>query len=126
MSTMKEHLKEMHTAHADFHATAAKAHQAMAADENESDASRDFHKTMAAAHTTAGESAVQCCKSLDATHKAMGMGEPDRIGPDAVSIIYREDNVNLKMVPRAGAPEFRKATEGMDAELVKLAGLEEL
>jgi len=109
---MRSHLKELHTNAADYHTRLAKAHNEMGKcfsklANSDGDNKESFgqlaeqHKAMSAAHADAAEQSIQCCKSLD---KAASDSE-DRLEPTHVSLVYKSDNVNLRAVPRGGAPQ---------------------
>ena len=127
MNTMREHLKEMHTAHADFHARAAKAHSNIAkcfdkmadGDENFSKLA-EAHQSLADAHVDAGEFDVSCCKTLD-MGKAMGMDGGDGLVPDFISSITPEVPANIKAVPRYGSPEIDLAK--IEPALQRIVGI---
>ena len=129
--TTREHLRKFHEQSAEHHVRMAKGHRAISKHFGKSEmveGSEDLaaaHEELAKAHTDQAAYHVECCKTLDAAHKAMGMNGDGDSWPSGLSIIAPEVPSNIRAVPRYGAPEFRKATEGMDETLVKVIGFDE-
>ena len=115
------------------------AHKTMMNEHETGSAAHEFHKSANAfhlkkaehhdnasdEHADMGEFCVECAKSLSQAQKAMGM-DSDAIMPDFVSSIAPELPQNFRAIPRAGQREvFGKASDGVDAALVKVLGFDE-
>jgi hypothetical protein len=127
VTSTRTHLKEMHTAHADFHVRAAASHAKLAKcfgkmDVEGADDVGSAHQELAAAHAAAAAHSVQCAKALDASSKAMGMGDDDVMPmPAGLSSVYKMDN--LRAVPRTGSPEL--GATSVDPALHKFIAIED-
>jgi hypothetical protein len=138
--TMREHLQKVHTHSAEFHLAKAKAYRGLAkcfgmakaemdrtddADpENISSVLDDLAEQedeMSAFH-------LECCDGLaKAATDDLTKADLDRIAPDRVSAILPDVPSSIRAIPRAGQREvFGKATDGIDANLIKVIGLEEM
>jgi hypothetical protein len=125
--SMKAHLRDVHEKSAEHHIVMAKIHGAAvkkAAAMEDGDA-ETFHKAAMAEHAQMAEHHLSCCKTLDATSKAMGMDGGD--WPEGLSAIVPELPANIRAVPRAGQREIElgKLSDGVDPELAKAVGLTE-
>src|SRR5579859_963580 len=132
---MREHLHKFLVRQAEHHATKASAHVALAKHHT---ALSSFHKAedggsaaelhahiasehtkMAEEHAGMGAACVECCKALQTSHKAAGMG--DELMPTEVRQVI-PDNPRLTAVPRFGAPGISKL-DGLSPDLQKMFSL---
>jgi hypothetical protein len=115
--TVREHLKKAHSAMAEHHRKMAGLHDAMVKAAKESmNGEANFHKSAAAAHNAAAESHDSMCAECE---KAAGDVDLNKVVPDRVSAVV--PNAGVRAVPRTGQRDLSDApVDPMFADLVKV------
>ena len=120
--TMREHMRDTHEKLAAHHVRMGKIHNAALKKAAMEDGDEEFHKGAMAEHAAMAEHHLECCKALDATHKAMDGGDS---WPTGLSIITPEIPQNIRAVPRAGQREIMNKAE-IAPGLEKVLGFDEI
>jgi hypothetical protein len=128
--TTREHLKGMHTKDAEHHVAAAKHHRTLAKlfgkmDIESAEDVAAAHEGLAQSHIAMSEFHLECCKGLDATHKAMGMDGGDALVPDFISSIAPDIPQHIRAIPRVGQPELALDKSAVSEQFQKLVSVDE-
>jgi hypothetical protein len=112
MATVREHLKDAHSAMAGFHRSMQKCHtDAMGKAE---DPHHAFHKAAAKNHQDAADAhdamCNECAKAAD--------GDLNKLVPTQISGVTPDNPTRVTAVPRFGAPPLQKSD--VDPEFAKL------
>ena len=117
----QHHLTTFLTKMAEHHVTLAKAHADMAEDCEPDSPQHEFHKNSSNAHAGMGETAVEACKMLMESQKAMGV-DLDALVPTNVSAVT-PNHPGVRAVPRVGMRPI--PVPDVDVEFSKIFGTDE-
>lgn len=120
MSTIREHLKSMHTNRAEHHSAMARLHKE-AMDAYESDSPEHvFHKAAAEAHVSAGESETEMARACMKADTGEDLEKRDGLMPTQVSGVAPP----YRAVPRPGQREIDSNVRNVEPGLEQFVAVD--
>jgi hypothetical protein len=126
MSTVKQHLTQMHEAAAEHQSALAKGHRKLAKCFKASgiESAEDValaHEGIAKTHDDAAVSHLEMCKAIGVED----LTKADQLVPDRVSAVVPAFPTNVRAVPRIGQREISKAAEDVPVEFRSLVEVDD-